>query len=614
MKEKAAGKTASKPSGQRKPPRPSALRPVVSPELLIVAMGVMFLLASVWMVWQAFRPAPPRATAAARPLPNRAADVPSEAPATTPTATPPTEGNKQASPPASRETDGKPTAEPEKPRGTVEASESKKQGAEGKGQDKRDAGATPPASSGPQGPPKEGKSTADNSPSSEKPAEKPAPPKDAPPGDAASRSTTIQPPAPPKKPKAMPRAESVKWLEDNLPDSHAGNGRKGNASVLLRTLDYTPTNPSLILHGLEGANEQIADQGSPLRTTFDGKSEHSMRVTSGKKPLVRFFLATDSIRYQCHVLSDVQVKALGSCVLEVKSDEGPVFVALHEPLQVKTAPTEKGVAKVDIRENNATMGNTAVLDLVAGYTLFLGKGKIRTGGAEAGSYSFAKNDNDTAPRTSHEVPELAKKFAFAGVEIVLAKVEDHTYELRLQPRLSKEDKEARDSRTEDIEETNTSIKDAEADCKELGKLYKTLRNSKLQQLWEAAFSKLNKRFHHDAPPPPQKPAKPEIDPRDKKAAQDAKKRYNADLAEYQAEMEKYRRDHVEPLLKETDAEIKKLQHKIEEYKHKKGKLSSRKEELQKRVAGLLGAAEDVSAVLYRVVDGIRVDTVIIGEP
>jgi hypothetical protein len=453
-----------------------------------------------------------------------------------------------------------------------------------------------------------------------KPAENavpPSPEKEAPaalPPESAEREEKKKSdPVPKDKAKdaerTMPRALPAKWFELSILWNDARS--KSDRNATLAKLPAVPTNTSLSIRGLAEANEMLEGTRTKLSFEPDKLSKQGISVKYGTKSLVRFFLSDATVKYAVQNYAEEPIAALAQCVLEIKGDEGAAFIALHEPLRISKLPLKNGVAEIGLSRDSQRNVSEMLLDRLARYELFLGEGRVHVAADrdEPSSFAFAKVEGEDVAR---KIPLLAEKYQFESVEAVLAKVDDETYEVRLKPTLFKEEKDAAEERKNRLAELTKSLKQAEEERKAFGDHLRIVKNPKSPN-WQDSFTKLNDRLNRNPPPLPLPPSEPKLDrnSRDVQLAAKLREKYLNDKLAYQTRLDEYKKNHIDTLIADAEKEIKTLQDKMTEYKAEKSKPSN---DPMEKVQRMNRTATRISTVLYRVVDGVRVDAIIVGEP
>ena len=274
---------------------------------------------------------------------------------------------------------------------------------------------------------------------------------------------------------------------------------------------------------------------------------------------------------------------------EAQLDDGGkrfLLMMLHKPLRRPMALLKNGDVEIDmhdpLREADVPHSRAASCEL------FLGKGRVHL---KDKSYAFG-NGAETSQHQS--VPELAAAYQLAVVEVVLERGEEQVFTLRLQARPSPEDERSRNHRAELKKKCDKLRRKIDEQCAQLSGMLADLQGkAPVKRL--AAFEELNKQFNHHPPPLPERPVSKD-DPR-----------YFKKYDDYRIALKSHLDKYSQPLIKEVGERIESLKAESRELKLK-SLLPKEK------VVCLLTEAVGVSAVLYWVVDGVRVDAAIIGEP
>jgi hypothetical protein len=272
---------------------------------------------------------------------------------------------------------------------------------------------------------------------------------------------------------------------------------------------------------------------------------------------------------------------------------------------------EKGVANIDIKSlaksNDADLYqskiNLDVVALVCKYPLFIGKGKIKLLESEKlRSFSFEEN---VEQKKTLKIDCFKPKYDLDRVEIEIAKCENGVFQIRLDQRLTEEEKMALEKKKEEID-TRLKTKKADEDkLKSIQEQYIILINPNVDiERWTNSYEKINKLAERNPSPLPQPPAKPKSDGRKSTELRD---KYNAELLDYPNKLLEFKQAQIEEIKKSID-ELK------INLKNTKKENEVPWHDPREKFRNLCGSMESLSIILYRVVDGIRVDTIIIGDP
>jgi len=229
---------------------------------------------------------------------------------------------------------------------------------------------------------------------------------------------------PPKTPQESPKTKPALRAEAGMDLVVFGpNTKMPNEGKPLFKLTKVGDNPKLILHGLDFANKHPAEpKDLKLNVLSDPNKPLELGVAL-KKPdkvtvVVWFIIDRDNttVRYTYTKNTfdegePARLSALRHCVLEVKGDKGSQAIALREPLLIdKPLALNYGAAQI----------SGAPLE----YDLFLGQGTIYCGASMDAAktrtyYDFGEGANEVR---SHKCAALAKKYRVPDILVNLDKI------------------------------------------------------------------------------------------------------------------------------------------------------------------------------------------------
>jgi hypothetical protein len=321
-------------------------------------------------------------------------------------------------------------------------------------------------------------------------------------------------------------------------------------------------------------------------------------VNVQERALVRFFLQEEEgitwLKCTC-IRTDFKdpeiegLSALQHCVVEVRGEKGSEAIALRQPVVFpKPLPLKHGAVEID----------SAPLE----YDIFLGEGGVYCGTTTEGlnSKTFYEFGRGAEALRSHKCEPLANKYQ-VEVAIVLEKVsasevKKGVYVIRIQSpgRDGTEERkkdEARGARLRAIKESWGR------NDKAIRKIRTNAKNIENPKFREKAVKLLGEAVEKDPPSAPALP--PPKTPEERQRNEAAYKKY----------MEKLR-----DFVRDAETVAEKLLALNAKLKEEEEKLSGQKTASRSTPEGKLeDDVKALSAVLYRLADGIRVDTAIIKE-
>jgi len=426
----------------------------------------------------------------------------------------------------------------------------------------------------------------------EKPKEQPAEkPKEQPKEKPAEPPREVPEEAPPPPPANLRAPRGVALVDLGATTNAPAEGK------LLLELKKVSDNSRLILRGLDFANkhpEEPADM--TLLAVRDRSNPQALQVAlnSSNNVAVRFIIVKEKganwLKYVCTKTSftdreSSRLRSLRYCVLEIKGDAGSEAVALQEPLLVaQPVRLESGAATVAVP--------------VWEFDLFLGEGNVYLGGKPDSLKEAMAFGEGTEAVRSHKCEALAKKYKVQDVVVALDKINRATYEIRVQatrtePPKAKEGEGNRDKRLAEIDRAvkkNTATKQ---------KIAINVKNADNPRLQDKALAVLSEVLEIECPQAPNLPRTPPKNQDERDQREVANKQYKTRRLAFLAKAQKRGEDL-------TEQNVKLLDERRQLVTQKTGSQA----EAERR---LMGGIRAVSAVLYRVVEGIRVDTVVIKD-
>ena len=447
------------------------------------------------------------------------------------------------------------------------------------------------------------------------PKEKPkAEPKESPKGQGEEKPKDQPEEKPKEQPEEKPKEkpdEPAKEVPEEAPPPPAGlRAQRGVALVdfgpntnmpadgkPLLELKKQSDNARLVLRGLDFANKHPEEPADiTLLAVRDRSNPQALQVAlnSSNNVAVRFIIVKEKganwLKYVCTKTSftereSARLRALRYCVLEVRGDAGSEAVALQEPLLVaQPVRLEAGAATVAVPAWE--------------FDLFLGEGNVYLG-SKPDTFKEALPFGEGAEAVrSHKCEALAKKYKVQEVVVALDKINRATYEIRVQltrteaPK-AKEGDGNRDKRLAEIDrimKKNTATKQ---------KIAINVKNTDNARMRDKALAVLSEVLETERPRPPNQPTTPPRNPQEREQWEKEWNQYMTRVHDFVARAQKRSDDLMQEIVKLGDERRQLLAQK-----------SGSQAEAERR---LLGGIRAVSAVLYRLVEGIRVDTVVIKD-
>jgi len=423
------------------------------------------------------------------------------------------------------------------------------------------------------------------------------------PAEAAPDEPTPAPAQPPAQ------AAGPKWatVYADLPDLEAAiasaDKDKWNTPVLIANLPPRPKNYSFALHYPDPPQGQAAESERRFQGTKRGGEPNkllsfNLSLPPHQPPIARFWMTMDgklSFRWdtKLNAAEDLDcAKRLHDCVLEVRGDEGPHFIALSKPIELDNKlPFKDGVAAIrfnELKPPNDGGPQWHNPTITAGQ-FFLGHGKVHL--LKKDDYAtFGDKTDKGEKKLSYPVESLAARWPEAqAVRIDLA-----NFQQQCQLRIVLEKSDARIAEEQGIKDEidrleGEKIENA-TDMKEIEGYLKTI-NPKAEYPPKAKAGAANKLAAIVG-------ARVRALPR--QANYNAINEYHHALAAYSKDVE---RDIYKP-----------GQQKFQELRNRNEQIDGQLAELRGKLPDRLRELRAVSVVLYRMVGGIRVNSLIFGEP
>jgi hypothetical protein len=454
------------------------------------------------------------------------------------------------------------------------------------------------------------------------------------PGPATPEQKPVEPPPKPVKvlqrpepPPAGLRAGEGNWKA--LPELGAPAGANGSSRLCdLRTRGEEV---AVFLHGLEFANEHPDDPGMKLvavrerlgekinfcalEVAFNAPENSAAEFSVGREKQGGMWLRFSWSRTAFSERERRRLRSLCHCVLEVRSDAGSELFALKEPCKVDgPVAVKRGVADLSdaLKPSDAAAADRPP---VTDYDLLLGEGKVHIGSKSEKTKEAFPFADQPEPTGTYDVPKLADKYKLEAVKVVLAQPRRGRYEIQVRPPAIEtgKNKEAEDKKK--LDELNKKLQE---NNKEIGKLGREVNRDRgvVERLWQTppgrdAMRALAKLLDLKPPEPP-----PRATDYRKAPLKHPDARFQE--AKYQEALQEYYSEKVKPFLENVSDKEKEKREKLDKDNKDltwqvRSLTRTKAQSQEEAVKRLLESVDGVSGVLYRMVDGIRVDTVVIRD-